>query len=52
MPMAQMLAISLLMIASRGGTGWIARQAIRGDIQSGFATRARAFQVVPGSSSS
>ena len=40
------------MIASRGRADWIARQAMRGLIQSGLAARARAFQVVPGSSSS
>jgi len=50
--MAQLLPISEDMIASRGRADWIARHAMRGLIQSGFALRARSFHVVPGSSSS
>ncbi len=50
--MAQLLPMSEEMIASRGSEAEIARQALRGDIQSGFALRARSFQVVPGSSCS
>ena len=50
--MAQLLPMSEEMIASRGSAAWIARQAMRGLIQSGLALRARSFQVVPASSSS
>ena len=50
--MAQLLPISDEMIASFGRPDWIARQAIRGLICSGWRVRARSFQVVPGSSSS
>ena len=50
--MAQLLPMSDEMIASRGSAAWMARQAMRGLIQSGLAARARSFQVVPGSSSS
>ncbi len=50
--MAQLLPMSDEMIASFGSAAWIARQAMRGLIQSGLAARARSFQVVPGSSSS
>ena len=45
--MAQLLPMSEEMIASRGRPAWMARQAMRGLIQPGFAARARAFQVVP-----
>ena len=50
--MAQLLPMSLEMIASFGKPAWIARQAWRGDIRSASRLRASSFQVVPGSSSS
>jgi hypothetical protein len=50
--MAQLLPMSEEMIASFGSAFWMARQAMRGLIQSGSRSRARSFQVVPGSSSS
>jgi hypothetical protein len=50
--MAQLLPMSDEMIASFGSAAVMARQAMRGLIQSGLALRARSFQVVPGSSSS
>ena len=50
--MAQLLPMSDEMIACFGSAAWIARHAMRGLIRSGCAARARAFQLVPGSSSS
>ncbi len=52
MPIAQLLPMSLEMIASAGSAAWIARQAWRGDMRSGSRLRALAFHTVPGSSSS
>ena len=52
MPIAQLLPMSLEMIAFFGRPAWIARQAMRADMRSGSRARARAFQVVPASSSS
>ena len=50
--MAQLLPMSVEMIASSGMAAMIARQAWRGLIRSGSRARARAFQVTPSSVSS
>jgi hypothetical protein len=50
--MAQLLPMSVEMMASRGRPAWMARQACRGDMRSLSRSRASAFQLVPGSSSS
>ena len=49
---AQLLPISLEIIAFLGRPAWIALQAIRGDILSGSLSLESLFHVVPGSSSS
>ena len=51
-PMAQLLPISLEIIALSGNPAWIALHAIRGDILSGSLSRESLFQDVPSSSSS
>ena len=50
--MAQLLPMSDEITAFLGNADWMARQAWRGDINSGALLRLRSFQVVPGSSSS
>jgi hypothetical protein len=52
LPIAQLLPMSLEMIASFGRPDWIARHAWRGERRFGSRLRARSFHVVPGSSSS